>query len=130
MSRSLFIGSSNVRRYWGSVPSALTRTSLQVTCTTLTTLSAALAKVDATTTFCVIEVLPNFICDCAAHLSEDKARLIAISGMLSEFVDIISPYAESFPKVNEDQGTLSQFITIHSYTFVFSTPYFDRLLVM
>lgn len=99
MAKSLFIGSSNVRRYWGCVPSILTKTATQITCTTLTTLSASLANATAQTTFCVIEVLPNFIVDCSSHLVEDHARLLAIRGMFSEFVDLISPYAESLPKV-------------------------------
>lgn len=101
MAQSLFVGSSNIRRPWATVPPALTKTSTLVTCTTLSTLSASLAKGQASSQvqYCVIEVLPNFIVDCANHLTNDNGRLLAIKAMLSEFCDIISPFSEANPKV-------------------------------
>lgn len=99
MSQSLVIGSSNVRRFWGSVPTVITRTSVLEPCTTMTTLSSSFAKFDPKMLFVIIEVLPNFICDCTGTAIEDHGRLTAITGMLSEFLDIITTYAQPNPKV-------------------------------
>lgn len=100
MSQSLVIGSSNVRRFWGSVPSIITRTALLAPCTKLTTLSESFKQLDSKMSFVIIEVLPNFICDSALTATEDHGRLAAIAGMLNEFIDLVTTYAEPNPTVN------------------------------
>lgn len=97
--QSLIIGSSNVRRFWGSVPTIITRTSLNSPCTKFTTFSSSFTQLEKSMSFVIIEVLPNFICDSASTATDDHGRLAAISGMLSEFIDIISSFAEPNPSV-------------------------------